>query len=243
MKLLCFGSSSDGNSYLLRGEKESLIIDCGVPIGLLREKVDFRRVVGCLVSHRHCDHVGKKFTGMETVMKAGVSVCAPYDVWLHYKGRVIKNEPIEPFKPKKIGSFTVVAMPVWHDIECYAYLIHHSEMGKLLFATDCHHGLEDYDFDKLNHIMIECNWEENAMKKAIAEGRTKQYVADRSAMTHMRVDDTCEFVGRSEMENVKTVVLLHLSKENGDEKLFLERVSAYTDAKVYIAKCGMEMEL
>ena len=55
MRLICLGSSSAGNCYLLETDTETLVLDCGIgfkdiKIGL---DFDFGRVSGVLVTHSH----------------------------------------------------------------------------------------------------------------------------------------------------------------------------------------------
>lgn len=55
MHLRVIGSSSRGNSYVLKSNTGSLLIDCGVPFKQIQKAVDFNmsNIQGCLVTHEH----------------------------------------------------------------------------------------------------------------------------------------------------------------------------------------------
>jgi len=55
MKLIVIGSGSKGNSYVLQGAKQSLLLEAGVPIAKIKEGLNFNLngVCGCLITHRH----------------------------------------------------------------------------------------------------------------------------------------------------------------------------------------------
>jgi phosphoribosyl 1,2-cyclic phosphodiesterase len=55
MNLQILGSGSSGNSYLLKSEKDILVIDAGVSFQKVKEAVNFQisNIVGVLVSHAH----------------------------------------------------------------------------------------------------------------------------------------------------------------------------------------------
>ncbi len=58
MKLKVLGSGSAGNCYLLQDEKETLMLECGLPYKTILRGLKFNlsNIVGCLVSHEHKDH-------------------------------------------------------------------------------------------------------------------------------------------------------------------------------------------
>ena len=240
MKLICYGSSSRGNGYILQGKDEILLIEAGLPVSNVRKRVnDFAQIKGCIVSHRHGDH--SKY--IADFMKAGITVYAPGSVFCQIKEpedkRVVLGNPLEPVK---IGGFTVIPMHANHDVTCYAYHIHHNELGKMLFVTDS--AGFDGKFEGLRHIMIECNWSEACIKKAIDEGRTSWDVAERSMTTHMGLEVMIDYLKSEKLtEEAEEVILLHLSHENSDEKNFIGTAEKELQKPVYVAKRGFEIEL
>lgn len=240
MRMICYGSSSKGNGYLLEGKNETLLIEAGLPISRIRRAVpDWTKVVGCLISHRHSDHT----KGMADVLKSGIDVYANEDVWNWYKDKDINanKKMLEAEYTREIGEFKVLPLNANHDVPCFSFLIYHPEMGKLLFVTDsagC-----DYSFEGVNHIMIECNYSEPCLMQAIEEGRTKQFVADRTRETHFSIEGLIKFLATPHLlDDVKEVILLHLSHENSDPSQFPLTVEKSCARPTYVAAEGLELD-
>jgi len=56
MRLKCLGSSSAGNCYLLTSDsRETLILDCGIPIKEIKKGLNWniRGISGVIISHSH----------------------------------------------------------------------------------------------------------------------------------------------------------------------------------------------
>ena len=68
MKLHIIGSSSKGNAYALEGRKEILLIEAGCRMALVNQAINWQigKVVGCVISHEHEDHIGrvKEYSGL-----------------------------------------------------------------------------------------------------------------------------------------------------------------------------------
>ena len=55
MTLNVIGSGSSGNCYILKSNNEKLILDCGLPIKVIKQGLDFDLggIRGVLISHAH----------------------------------------------------------------------------------------------------------------------------------------------------------------------------------------------
>jgi phosphoribosyl 1,2-cyclic phosphodiesterase len=55
LKLLCCGTGSSGNSYALRTDTETLLLDAGMPIKDIKKMCGWnvRDISGCVVTHEH----------------------------------------------------------------------------------------------------------------------------------------------------------------------------------------------
>ena len=53
--LKCVGSGSSGNCYIVTCNNEKLILDCGLPIKVIKQGLDFDLggIQGVLISHAH----------------------------------------------------------------------------------------------------------------------------------------------------------------------------------------------
>jgi phosphoribosyl 1,2-cyclic phosphodiesterase len=244
MKVICYGSSSRGNGYILQGKKETLLIEAGLPLSNVRKYIkDFKKVQGCIITHSHGDH--SKYIG--DFMKAGITCYANDDVWDCYDTCAEKypnnvGQFKGPMKITKIGEFDVIPMYANHDVPCFAYLIMHYEMGSLLFLTDS--AGFNCTFNTINHVMIECNWSEDCLQQAIEEGRTNWYVAKRSRETHMGLEVLLNYLKNEPcFEQADEVILLHLSHENSDPQQFQQIVSESLNKPTYVAEYGLQIDL
>lgn len=153
---------------------------------------------------------------------------------------VEKFNGVKLLKPKikyKIGSFTVMPLPVEHNVENYAYLIEHEEIGKLVFCTDAisfHYKIKD-----VNHLIIEANYSDELIIDHLCENQdirsNNQY--------HMELEDTIECIKNNMSSELNNVVLVHLSETQSDEQMFIEKVHAETGVKPYVATKGVNITL
>ncbi len=212
----CLGSGSKGNGWILDDGTDILIVDCGVPVKEMKIAIGFQisRVVGCIVSHSHQDHAGyiNQYEG------CGLKVHKPYEGvdWTF-----------------RIGTFLVQTFPLVHDVPCYGFLISNPNMGRILYATDTEYI--KYRFKNLNYVIVEANYANDLLNDEVEDETKRTHVL----RGHMELNTTLRFLQANCTEETKAVVLAHLSNENADKKMFLERASGTVDCPVYIAKKGL----
>ncbi len=233
------GSSSHGNGYILDNGSEALIIEAGVRFAEIKKALGFniRKVAGCLITHEHNDHAEQ----VGSIVKAGIYTLALPEV-LAAKGCKGANAiAIEPGKGYRLGNFKVMPFAASHDVPCVGFVVHHPAMGKLLFLTDS--GSCGYRFSGLNHVLVECNYSDDALLRAVEEGRTLPFQRERLMATHMGLETCKRFLSDSDLTHVCEIVLLHGSENNGDDTAFLSEISGQTGKPVYIAKPGLTLDL
>lgn len=240
MKLKCLGSSSSGNCYLLEAEKETLIIEAGIPFIDVKKALNFnlRKVAGCLISHRHNDHA--KY--LKDFLSSGIKVLALDDVFnsKDLRTKVFCKE-ILPLHGYIVGGFKVLALNVAHDVPCLGFLIEHQEMGRLLFITDT--MMLEYRLPNLNHIMIEANYSDQILTENIESGIVHVQMRDRLIHSHMELQTTKEVLRKNDLKAVQEVILLHLSNNNSDGEQFSQEVRESSGKPTYIARSGFEIDL
>jgi len=241
MKLSILGSSSSSNCYVLHNDKEALIIEAGVTIQNVKQALDFNisKVVGCFVTHEHGDH--SKY--VEQYLKASIDVMSSKGT---IDNIVIKGNrkplAIEKYKILQYGSFKVFAFDTQHDCqEPIGFLINHSEIGTLLFATDTYYLRNT--FPNLNNIMIECNYSISLLNENVSNGKIHNVQRERVRQSHMSLETLKETLKANDLTNVNNIILLHISKDNGDEKLFKKEIELLTGKRVTIAKRGIELTI
>lgn len=239
MELKVLGSSSSGNGYVIENDKEALLIEAGVRIADFKKAIGYKlgKVVGCLVTHQHNDHA--KY--LKSMVDMGFPVLALPEVWeaKHTDGpRAVR---LDYNRGYRFGGFKVLGFSACHDVPCAGFLIEHASFGRLMFLTDS--CMCEYTFPGLNHIMIECNYSDPDLMRAITEGRTLPSQRERLMTTHLELNTCKAVLAANDLSNVSEIVLLHLSDNNSDEGRFKSEIEAFTGKPVYIAEKGLSIEL
>lgn len=240
MKLKVLGSSSKGNCYLLQGEKETLIIECGVKWNHVKKALDFNigSVCGCIITHEHKDHCKYALD----VINAGVDIFLTEGTneALNLTGHRVNC--IKPMHPFKVGGFRVFPFDTKHDCnEPVGFLIQHPEMGIMLFATDTYYI--EYKFEDLNHILIECNYSLDILNDNIEKGIIHPRFKERVLQSHFELENVKGFFMANDISKVKNIVLLHLSNDNSHSSRFREEIAATTKKDVYIAERDLMIDV
>lgn len=240
MLMRCCGSSSAGNSYaLISSSGEILAIEAGVKFMDFKKMIDWRisDVAGCIVSHEHGDHARY----IKDFMRSGIPVFTAFETQTALE--TITGErtiALSPRRTRQIGSFTVTPFNVPHDteIECYGYLIEHEEMGKLLFLTDLEYCKYDFSGVKVEHIMVEANYD-----MQLVDRDEPNY--EHRLRGHMSLDTALKFISTNDNPNLRTVCLLHLSASSSDAELFLKKAKETVKygADCHIAQKGLNISL
>lgn len=240
MKLSILGSSSAGNCYLLEASDCVLVVECGVPLIEVKKALDFKigRICGAIVTHQHGDHA--KF--IAEYLKSAICVYALQDVF--DSAHIMLNhfcKPVEVLKQYRIGSFSVKAFSVVHDVPCVGYLIEHAEMGKMLFLTDT--VASNVSSSNLNHILIEANYSDEILDYNIENGITPASMRARLLNSHMEIKTTESVLSKLNLAHVSNIVLIHLSGNNSDAQQFKQRIMQTTGKPTYIAQRGLTLDV
>lgn len=229
MKLKCIATGSTGNCYTLTSNSgETLILDCGIPIKEIKKGLDWnvKDVVGVLCTHKHLDH-SKSVEDFEAM---GIQILAPY------LG--------DSCKPINMGEFTVKPFDLttidgnWTHTDAngepcpiYGFLITHKEMGRMLYITDCE--LIKWKFRDINHILLGVNYDKDLVDK---DNDPKARHVFRG---HLSIDTACDFVKANYSDSLQNVIMCHLSSENADKNLFIEKMKKVAcGANVDVAVAG-----
>lgn len=241
MELICLGSSSTGNCYILQNDNEALVIEAGVSLKEVKKAVDFNisKIVGVLVSHEHGDHAGhvQDFLNIRMPVYASAGTNRSMKV----KGSFLPFV-IEAGVKQQIGNFTVLPFEVKHDCaEPMGFLIKHPEIGVLLFVTDSY--FIPYTFAGLTNIMIEANYRLDLLQKNIEAGRIPGALRDRTLQSHMSIDTCREALQANDLSKVNNIILLHLSDSNSNAEEFKQDIHQATGKRVYVADKGLRIKL
>lgn len=239
MKLTVVNSNSNGNSYILEGETETLLIEAGVAFKKVLPLLNFNvgKVVGALISHEHHDHC----KAVKEVMDKAINVYAStgtheaMGTLTSHKARILHSMILQ-----RIGGFEVIPFLVQHDAaEPLGFLIRHAECGIILFLTDTYYS--KYTFSGLNHLIVEANYCQDIIDEKLKSD--KKFLRDRVLQSHLSIQTCLELLAANDLSKVMNIVLIHLSDNNSDEVAFKRKVEAQTGKMVTVANAGVVVNL
>lgn len=241
MELTVLGSSSKGNSYVLQNNNEALVIEAGVSLKEVKKAIGFNisKIVGVLVSHEHGDHARCVNEFLDSRINVWMSEGTNNAIKSKLKSSYLPLLLESDFKVK-IGNFTVLPFDVRHDaVEPYGFLIHHEEIGTMLFATDTY--FLPYKFEGLTNILIECNYREDILKRNIESGKIPPSHYNRLLESHMSFTTCKEALLANDLRKVNNIVLIHLSDGNSNAEEFQKDIHLATGKAVHIADRGLKI--
>ena len=230
--LKTLSSGSHGNCYILECDNEQLIIELGISWKDIIRGLDYdlSKVIGCLVSHRHQDHA----LSIPNAIKFGLSVYSNSDVNSIYPQVKVLKKGVK----MRLGGFKVQAIPLFHSVENYGFVIEHEECGKIVFCTDTYQI--PYRFKGVQHYLVEANNEFDEMIDNLCDNEfSRSHNND-----HMELSDTIEFLKQNYSSDLQSITLIHLSQTNIDAEKAVQKVKDELGfANVKYAQSGLEIEL
>lgn len=240
MKLKVLASGSKGNCYILEGQNETLLLECGIRYKQILQGLNFNleNVLGCLVTHEHKDHS----KAIQDLNNNGIDVYASEGTFeiLGIKNHRTKTVKSEGFF--KVGNFTIMPFETKHDAkEPLGFLINHKEIGNLLFITDSYYC--EYNFSNLNHILVECNYMKDILDENIENGVIPVSLRNRITRSHFELGNVIDFLKANDLKKVDTLLLLHLSSQNSNEGYFVSEIEKNIGIPTRVARKGLEIYL
>ena len=223
MKLKCIGSGSSGNSYaLIDNDNKILLLDLGLPAKEIKRAIDFRisDVVGAVVTHSHQDH-SKSVADFE---KIGIPVWQPY---LDEK----------TYQRKQFGKFNFQCFDLPHNGTPNRGFLIEVDGQKILYMTDFEYCPFKFTTQKINHILVECNYQQELVDRDLPNYEHK-------IRGHCSLSTCKDFIKANVTDNLQTVILCHLGRGTTEpEECAAEINKIVPQANVFVAKKGLEIEL
>lgn len=221
LELHVLGTGSKGNCYLLKTDKETLILDCGIPILKIKQglKYNISNVAGVCVTHWHMDH----FKALKDLENIGIRVFTP-----------TKDERVGKF----LGKFYIDRFELPHNgVENYGFYIK-VDGQTILYLTDFEYCKYRFDNLKPDHILVECNYQEDKVSSDLANYEHK-------VRGHCSLNTCKEFVKTNATMNLKSVILLHIGETTCDPDECVEEIKKIVHPGVYVdyAHRGMVADL
>lgn len=224
LTLKCLGSGSSGNCYLLSTEKQTLILDCGLPILEIKKGLNFdiRRIAGVLCTHSHNDHS----KALDDFCKMGMHIVAPFEA-----GDVKRSHAT-------MGSFDVTSFDLPHNGVWNSGFLIKVDGQKILYMTDFEYCPYIFKKQRINHMIIECNYEQELVDKDLPNYEHK-------IKGHCSLDTCKTFVEKNRTKDLRSVLLCHLGGETCRADNVVAEVQKVAGKGVYVdyARAGFELEL
>ena len=227
-----YASGSSGNCYRITDGRTPLLLECGIPYKEIQKHLNFHisEIAGCIVSHEHQDHC----KAVKDIMRAGIDcyISAGTAEALGISGHRLNI--IKAKQQFRIGSWTILPFETQHDAaEPLGFLLANQAGDKLLYATDTYYIR--YKFHGLTHIMVECNYAADILKRNVEAGAVPKELKTRILKSHFSLENVKDFLRANDLSKVQEIWLLHLSEQNSCEKRFKEEVQKITGKPTYIA--------
>lgn len=212
--LKILSSGSHGNCYILECDNEQLIIELGISWKEILKGLDYdlSKVVACLASHKHSDHLNP--SAISNTIKCGLSVLSNADVNSIYPQVKVLKKGVK----MRLGGFKVQAIPLFHSVENYGFVIEHEECGKIVFCTDTYQI--PYRFKGVQHYLVEANNEFDEMIDNLCDNiKSRSHNND-----HLELSDTIAFLRENYSSDLQSITLIHLSQTNIDAEKAVQKV-------------------
>lgn len=242
IRITTFGSGSAGNSYLIDDGFSQLILEAGVPLKTIQQKMghDLSKVAGVLITHEHRDHC--KYikslvdaTSVDFYATNGTIEAIFQDSVLKLKQlNKYRFRPMQYKETTKIGTWYITPFETKHDVaEPCGFLIDNITGERLVFITDSYYV--KYQFPRVTHMMVEANYSEEIIEQKLGNERFNKQLKTRVKGSHFDLANTIEFIKINRSPLLQEIHLIHLSDSNSNAKEFKNEVQKVSGVPVYIA--------
>ena len=227
MRFCCLASGSEGNSTLVEsisnGIAQRILIDCGLSLSLLKEKLfsrglSPRDINGVFVTHEHQDHC----KGIVPLVKSvEVPVFMTYGTFLANR-EIRKNlSPVflSPFKGIKFKGLEVNPIPVPHDArESVALKVEDSsfKLGVLTDVGTITKNIRDA-LDDVDALILEFNYDDSLLSQSKYPEALKRRISSRQG--HLSNSSALKFAETFLQRKRKALVAAHLSSKNNSHNV------------------------
>lgn len=205
MKIDIIASSSAGNCFLFN---DSVIIDMGIPMKLLKEKIDLNQVTHILLTHTHGDHFNK--ATIRNIISAYPHIKFIFGEWMREPMRLLRVENFEAIEMNKLydfDTFKLAGFDAIHDAPNCGY--------RLVFGKHRHFHVTDigtlYGLTALNYdtATIECNHHRETALKLIQEKAERGEYSHlvKALDNHLDVIECVDFV---KANKIKKLIPVHI---------------------------------
>lgn len=244
MKLKVFSTGSKGNCYCLDDGRSNIVLDAGVPFMAFKKAVgfDLQSIDGCLVTHGHADHAKAAADMVEAGIDVHMSRGTMEDIFDkedRLRAHVHTHLAGDIFH---VGPWAVKGFYIHHDVaEPFGFILRHTNGAKGIYLTDTSYC--EYDFPKLNFIIIECNYILKIINERVHDGYMNHQLRSRIMDNHMGLETLIPWLQKQDLNVLEKIILVHLSDGNSDAQRMKEAVQTAVGVDTITAEAGQIIEL
>ena len=159
--------------------------------------------------------------------KMGISVWQPF----------LYGFDIKRVQKRGYGSFKIMSFGLPHNGTDNCGFLIECDGQKILYMTDFEYCPYVFAKQKINHILIECNYQQELVDRDLPNYEHK-------IRGHCSLDTCKEFIKVNATDSLQTVILCHLGQETTEpEECVAEIQKVANKANVFVAERGLEVPL
>lgn len=231
MQIQPLASSSSGNAYIIDDGETSLLLDAGISFKEMQIKSDFKvnKVVACFISHEHGDHS----KGVKELLKRAVDVYAPPGTIKALSLSGHRVHPVAPTDTYTVGSFKILPVQMYHDCECYGYLVQSvNTKEKVFFATDTYKITVNPK--GIDYLIVEVNYQMEIINRLVNDGIVEPSIRGRLLQSHFELSDALVWLKRIDKTSLKRIYVAHLSSGHSNAEEIKRAIIEATGVPVTI---------
>ena len=254
MKVLNFGSGSEGNTTLISYKDTNILIDAGInykTVGEKLKKLGINKIDGILITHEHGDHI-KYLERMQKMFQCKIYITEMSYYNIKYPTIPTINEGnlcfIEPNHKYQLNDLFFVPIPLMHDtLEIVGFLI---KLGNnnLGYVADTGIFPDQYLplFKEMNIQILESNHDVEMLLESNRPYFLKHRILGDHG--HLSNEQAADVLRNTVTKKTKVVMLAHLSRECNTPELAYDAVvqvlnDLNQDVKLYILNQYQETEV
>ena len=215
LRFCALASGSRGNALLVEHEDTLIMIDCGLPLKRLAERLAHvdrspDDIDALLVTHEHGDH--SRGIGPLT-RRHDVPVWATAGT-AHAVDSIEAYQKLRPSRELVIGSMRLQSYPVPHDAREPCQFVFEASGRRLGLLTDSGHTTPAIHaaLESCDALAVEFNHDRGMLESGSYPEAVKARVGSRYG--HLNNEQAADLIGSVARPNLQWVAALHLSEQN-----------------------------
>jgi phosphoribosyl 1,2-cyclic phosphodiesterase len=226
MKISVLASGSKGNVTYIEHNNVKILIDLGVSIKYIEEKlndidINPKDIDAILLTHMHDDHT----KGIKSFWKKYKTKIYITSGMVNDFSKFICDYSIYESNNENIKGIDIKILKTSHDVNESIGFIIKADLNELVYITDT--GYINYkNLEKIKNKDIYI-FESNYDIDLLMNGKYPHYLKQRihSDKGHLSNGDSSMYLSKVVGDRTKHIVLVHLSEENNDELIALETIN------------------